>query len=158
LNPSFCIPTTGYVFFFFFFFTPLSPTRNMNLHSTHPPTTTSLTPQLRARNTNPQATKKVRDQIEECKTELSLSTKPYDSHNPRVIAEYLEAGDEERSSFQQIFGACKLLMQLQSKGRWYSWKRGLIERLGPDVEGILDEVVDVSHPSIEGSSEHGNWI
>lgn len=42
-------------------------------------------------------------------------------------------------------------MQLQSKGRWYSWKRGLIERLGPDVEGILDEVVDVSHLSIEGS-------
>jgi len=55
----------------------------------------------------------------------------------------LEAGDEERASFQQIFGACKLLMQLQSKGRWYSWKRGLIERLGPDVEGILDEVVEV---------------
>jgi hypothetical protein len=104
------------------------------------------TPHPRARNTNPQATKKVRDQIEECKTELSLSTKPYDSHNPRVIAEYLEAGDEERSSFQQIFGACKLLMQLQSKGRWYSWKRGLIERLGPDVEGILDEVVEVCHP------------
>jgi len=42
-------------------------------------------------------------------------------------------------------------MQLQSKGRWYSWKRGLIERLGPDVKGILDEVVVVSHLSIEGS-------
>jgi hypothetical protein len=116
----------------------------------YPPSTSNYyiptTPHPRAWKTNPQATKKVRDQIEECKTELSLSTKPYDSHNPRVIAEYLEAGDEERSSFQQIFGACKLLMQLQSKGRWYSWKRGLIERLGPDVEGILDEVVDVSHP------------
>jgi len=36
-------------------------------------------------------------------------------------------------------------MQLQSKGRWYVWKRGLIERLGPDVEGILEEVVEVSH-------------
>jgi hypothetical protein len=116
----------------------------------YPPSTSShyipTTPLPRARKTNPKATKKVRDQIEECKTELSLSTKPYDSHNPRVIAEYLEAGDEERSSFQQIFGACKLLMQLQSKGRWYRWKRGLIERLGPDVEGILEEVVDVSHP------------
>jgi hypothetical protein len=127
-----------------FFFTPSSPTRTPVLHPAHPPTpTTTSLAQLRARNTNPQATKKVRDQIEECKTELSLSTKPYDSHNPRVIAEYLEAGDEERASFQQIFGACKLLMQLQSKGRWYSWKRGLIERLGPDVEGILEEVVQV---------------
>jgi hypothetical protein len=26
------------------------------------------------------------------------------------------------------------------------WKRGLIERLGPDVEGILDELVEVSRP------------
>ena len=153
MSPSFCIPTTGYVFHSF---TPSSAPllKPSGLSSSSP-----SSPQLRARSrANAQATKKVRDQIEECKTELSLSTKPYDSHNPRVIAEYLEAGDEERSSFQQIFGACKLLMQLQSKGRWYSWKRGLIERLGPDVEGILDEVVDVSHPSIEGSSEHGNWI
>jgi hypothetical protein len=37
-------------------------------------------------------------------------------------------------------------MQLQSKGRWYSWKRGLIERLGPDVEGIMEEVVEVCEP------------
>jgi hypothetical protein len=106
---------------------------------------------------NAQATKKVRDQIEECKTELSLSTKPYDSHNPRVIAEYLEANDEERASFKDIFGACKLLMQLQSKGRWYSWKRGLIERLGPDVEGILEEVVEVcQHQPVRAEYTHPN--
>jgi len=135
LSPSFCIRTTGYVFSFDLSPPPLF--KPFGLSSSDP-----IAPY--GRKANPQATKKVRQQIEECKTELSLSTKPYDSHNPRVIAEYLEAGDEERSSFQQIFGACKLLMQLQSKGRWYSWKRGLIERLGPDVEGILEEVVEVS--------------
>jgi hypothetical protein len=48
-------------------------------------------------------------------------------------------------------------MQLQSKGRWYSWKRGLIERLGPDVEGILEEVVDVSHPQPVRAAIHCGW-
>jgi hypothetical protein len=48
-------------------------------------------------------------------------------------------------------------MQLQSKGRWYSWKRGLIERLGPDVEGILDEVVDVSHPQPVRAARNLGW-
>ena len=125
LSPSSCILTTGYVFLLLVLPRPV------------------IAPPVNRANI--QATTKVRTQIQECRTELSLSTKPYDSHNPRVIAEYLEAGDEERSSFQQIFGACKLLMQLQSKGRWYVWKRGLIERLGPDVEGILEEVIEVSH-------------
>jgi len=41
-------------------------------------------------------------------------------------------------------------MSLQARGRWYEWKRGLVERLGPDIEGILHEVQEVSTSSNRG--------
>lgn len=67
-----------------------------------------------------------------------------------MIAEYLEATPEDRETFEGIFRAYKELMSLQARGRWYEWKRGLVERLGPDIEGILHEVQEVSTSSNRG--------
>jgi hypothetical protein len=75
---------------------------------------------------------------------LQYTTSPYDSHNPPVITEYLAATDHERIEFERIFRALKINTQLQARGRWYEWKRGLMEKIRPDVEGILDEVLQVS--------------
>ncbi len=74
-------------------------------------------------------------------------------HNPPVIKEYLSASDEDKLLFEMTFKAFKTNTQLKARERWYDWKMGVMEKIRPDVEEMLDGMREVgtSFPGVSAS-------
>lgn len=86
----------------------------------------------------------MRSDIQTGQLELEQTEADCSIHNPPVIREYLCATDEDKVLFEMTFKAYKSNTQLKAKERWYDWKMGLIERVGPDVGEVLEGMREVS--------------
>ena len=69
--------------------------------------------------------------------------------NPPVIREYLGATDDDKQLFEMTFKQYRANQQLIARGRFYAWKLDMLTRVGPDVEGVLvgmrEVSVDIGH-------------
>jgi kinetochore protein Spc7/SPC105 len=90
----------------------------------------------------------MKDDIREGQAQLAATELDCSVHNPPVVREYLSASDEDRQLFEMTFKAFKTNTQLKARERWYDWKMGLIERVGPDVEEMLRGMQEVGPGSI----------
>jgi hypothetical protein len=90
-----------------------------------------------------QATSKVRSDIVQCQSELTYNEQIYDKMNPPVVTEYLAANDSDRMTFEKVFRSFKVSTELKARANWYDWKFGMMEKVRPDVEEVLDEMVQV---------------
>jgi kinetochore protein Spc7/SPC105 len=85
----------------------------------------------------------MKDDIRESQAQLDATETDCSVHNPPVIREYLSATDEDKQLFEMTFKAFKANTQLKARERWYDWKMGLMQRVGPDVEEMLKGMQEV---------------
>ena len=98
-----------------------------------------------------QATTMIRSEITDCQSELTYNEKSYDQFNPAVITEYLTSNEHDRIQFEEYFKNLRIHTDLKAREVWYDWKMGMMDRVRPDVEEVLNEILQVSQaarPSI----------
>jgi kinetochore protein Spc7/SPC105 len=98
-----------------------------------------------AKQANPQATTRIRSEITDCQSELTYNEKSYDQFNPLVITEYLTSPENDRIQFEDYFRNLRIHTDLKAREEWYDWKMGMMDRVRPDVEEVLNEVLQVSY-------------